>query len=878
MDNRRHDNIRRARRCALACLRIALVGISAAALTGCGVELNGPTKSSSAQTITFTQNPPASAPYNSQFTVAASATSGLAVTFTSLGACTNSGATYTVASGAGVCSVIANQAGNANYAAAQQVTQTVAATLAPQTITFTQNPPASAPYNSQFTVAASAASGLAVTFTSLGACTNSGATYTVASGAGVCSVIASQAGNANYAAAQQVTLTVAATLAPQTITFTQNPPASAPYNSQFTVAASAASGLAVTFTSLGACTNSGATYTVASSAGVCSIIANQPGNANYAAAPQVTLTVTATLASQTITFTKEPPASAPYNSQFTVAASATSGLPVTFTASGSCTNAGATYTLASGPGVCSVIANQPGNGNYAPAQQVTLTVAAAVATANVCPSGQTTPAPCSETFTFAFNIPAGTTITGVSILTTGFPNLDFQAQADDISTTLCTPQIYPTATTCTVDVTFAPLYPGARAGAIEILAGTGNVLAETGIYGIGTAPAIAFSPANQSTLTGGPGFKFGQPASVAIDGDGNLFVADFGNDAIYEMLAEGGYTTVNTLGGGFAFGGPAGVALDGGGNLFVADFYKKAVYELPAVGGYTIVNQVASFTFGQPTDVALDMNGNLYVSTLNAVYEVLAAGGYTTVNQLASGFTFGLPSGLAVDGNGNVFLSDATNVAIYEILAAGGYTTVNQLASGFAFKTPLGVSVDAAENVFVADGNFNNVFEILPADGYTQVVPLGAGLGAPQSITAGENGNLYVSDSGNGGSVPPSIQLIQRSQPPSFSFASTAVGSTSSDSPQSVVIQNIGNQPLDAVAPGLLVTGPNFVQVPGSGTPEDCTSSFTLTPGATCNLSLSFEPQSVGPLTSTAVFTDNALNANSATQSIALSGTGTNAP
>jgi hypothetical protein len=109
---------------------------------------------------------------------------------------------------------------------------------------------------------------------------------------------------------------------------------------------------------------------------------------------------------------------------------------------------------------------------------------------------------------------------------------------------------------------------------------------------------------------------------------------------------------------------------------------------------------------------------------------------------------------------------------------------------------------------------------------------------------------------------------------PNLSFATTHVGSTSSNSPQSVLVSNVGNQPLDAVAPGLLVTGPNFVQVPGSGTPEDCTSSFSLTPGASCNLSLSFEPQSVGPLTSTAVFTDNALNASSATQTIALSGTG----
>ncbi len=616
-----------------------------------------------------------------------------------------------------------------------------------------------------------------------------------------------------------------------------------------------------------------------SGAGACSVIASQTGDAKYAAAQQVTQTVAATLATQTITFTKNPPASAPYDSLFTVAASATSGLAVSFTSLGACTNSGATYTLASGAGFCSVTASQTGNDNYAAAQQVTETVTAGMTTANVCPRGQTTPAPCSETFTLSFNISAGTTIASVSILTTGIPNLDFQAPASDTSTTLCTPQTYPSATTCTVDVTFAPLYPGARTGAVQILDGSGNVLAETNIYGIGLGPAIAFSPANQSSLTGGPGFNFGEPASVAIDGAGNLFIADFGNDAVYEMLAASRYTTVNTLGAGFAFGGPAGVALDGAGNLFVADFYNRAVYELPAAGGYTRVNRVASSIAGQITDVALDSNANLFViDNGGVVYEALAGGGYTTVNRLASGFKFGLPSGLAVDGDGNVFLSDSGNVAIYEILAAGGYTTVNQLATGFAFKSPLGVSVDTAGNVFVADGDFTTVFEILPTDGYTQVVPLGTGFGSPWSVTAGANGNIYVPDVGNGGAVLPSIQLIQRSQPPSFNFASTAVGSISTDSPQSVVIQSTGNQPLNAIAPGLLVTGPNFVEVPGSGTPEDCTRGFTLTPGTICNLSLSFEPQSGGPLTSTAVFTDNALNANPATQSIALSGTGTNVP
>ena len=164
---------------------------------------------------------------------------GYAVTFTSSGACSNSGATYTMTSATGTCSVIANQAGNPNYTAAPQVTKSVTATKAAQTITFTTSPPASATYSTSFTVAANAASGNAVTFTSSGACSNSGATYTMTSGTGTCSVIANQAGNSNYTAAPQVTKSVTATKATQTITFTTSPPASAAYKSSFTVAASA---------------------------------------------------------------------------------------------------------------------------------------------------------------------------------------------------------------------------------------------------------------------------------------------------------------------------------------------------------------------------------------------------------------------------------------------------------------------------------------------------------------------------------------------------------------------------------------------------------------------------------------------------------------
>ena len=168
-----------------------------------------------------------------------------------------------------------------------------------------------------------------------------------------------------------------------------------------------------------------------------------------------------------------------------------------------------------------------------------------------------TPSPCSKTETLSYIVTNGTTIGSIKYLTTGDPNLDFKAKADDTSTTLCKAQAYDSATTCTIDVTFAPLAPGARNGAVEILDGSDNVLANTYIYGTGTGPAIAFIRFPQITL--GSGFL--HPAAVAVDAIGNLFVAD--GSAVKEILGEGGYTTIKTLGSGFM--NPSGVALDGSG-------------------------------------------------------------------------------------------------------------------------------------------------------------------------------------------------------------------------------------------------------------------------------------------------------------------------
>jgi len=177
-----------------------------------------------------------------------------------------------------------------------------------------------------------------------------------------------------------------------------------------------------------------------------------------------------------------------------------------------------------------------------------------------------------------------------------------------------------------------------------------------------------------------------------------------------------------------------------------------------------------------------------------------------------------------------------------------------------------GVAVDGAGDVYITDQNNNRVVEV-PAGGSPQTTVM-SGLNLPEGIAVDGAGDVFIADQAN-----QRVVEVRSSQPPILNFGTTNLGSTSA--PQSVTVQNIGNQPLDAVSPGLVVIGPNFLHVAGSGTPADCTSSFAQAPGTTCNLSISFQPTTGGALTSTATFTDNALNTSpSVSQAIALQGTG----
>jgi hypothetical protein len=143
---------------------------------------------------------------DADFNVSATASSGLTVSFSASGNCTSSGNIVHL-TGAGSCSITASQAGNANFNAATNVSQSFSIAKANQTITF--GPLANKTFgDADFNVSATASSGLAVSFSASGNCTSIGNTVHL-TGAGSCSITASQAGNANFNAATSVSQTFA---------------------------------------------------------------------------------------------------------------------------------------------------------------------------------------------------------------------------------------------------------------------------------------------------------------------------------------------------------------------------------------------------------------------------------------------------------------------------------------------------------------------------------------------------------------------------------------------------------------------------------------------------------------------------------------------
>ena len=244
----------------------------------------------------------------------------------------------------------------------------------------------------------------------------------------------------------------------------------------------------------------------------------------------------------------------------------------------------------------------------------------------------------------------------------------------------------------------------------------------------------------------GPGASalFNTPSAIAIDKRGNLIVADSSNNRIRMISTEG---VVSTLAGspspGYRdgpadqaqFDSPVGVAVDREGNIFVADTYNDRVRKISAAG---VVSTIAGAgtpglvdgpaegaMFDTPCGIAVDDQGNLFVADTgnDAVRKITAQGDVSTIAGAAqnAGAPYApdgeldLPVGIAVTHDGFLFVASQGNGCVHRITPEGEIALFAGDSSGFAngvgsaarFNGPSGVAVDFQGNLYVADtGNY----------------------------------------------------------------------------------------------------------------------------------------------------------------------------
>jgi streptogramin lyase len=478
--------------------------------------------------------------------------------------------------------------------------------------------------------------------------------------------------------------------------------------------------------------------------------------------------------------------------------------------------------------------------------------------------------PIYALFQFSGGAPSGTTtVSAVDIFTQGSPAPDF---SDADSSTCSTSSTYSAGDFCAVSVSFSPQYPGGRYGAAELIGTSPNFQATGYLSGTGTAAMLSFFPGIPSQVAGpSDPFNLSNPFAAAVDAAGNVYIADYNNNAVYkETVSEGGYTQSTIATG---LNNPEDVAVDGAGNVYIVDSGNNQVIKETWNGTTYQQATVAGVNF--PTGVAVGNNGNFYVSSFSdgAVYlETFSKGAY-----LQSTVVGGLnqPRKIAVDASGNVYIANTgASTVLMETWTGSDYAETT-IGSGMLF--PYGVAVDASGSVYVADTvNHRILLESPSGETYIQY-PLYPGATVP-GITVGGDGSIYVPDPDTA-----AVYRLDLSPPPGLSFAASNFGVVSSDSPQTIELFNSGNAPLSLPAPNAGANpsvSANFNLDASTTCPAVTASSEpeSLAAAGVCIYAINFLPVAIGEIEGSATLTDNAINATNGMQVISLSGTGVGGP
>jgi hypothetical protein len=506
-------------------------------------------------------------------------------------------------------------------------------------------------------------------------------------------------------------------------------------------------------------------------------------------------------------------------------------------------------------------------------------------------------------------------------------------------------------TVCHVPVTFKPQYPGIRSAPLS-LNNNSDVVGIAGVAAIGQGPEVGVSPGSLFMAIGGGGNGVtATPESVttaaisvsnngsglAMDGEGNLYIADDINCLAYKVNPQTNQIVVVAGNYTFQSGAPApsttptpalgsatcpqGIAVDGAGNLYIVD------------AGIT--------SNGNPNVVEM-------VSATTGDIQIVAGGGSTvptTTAEPALNASLNAVNSLATDSSGNVYISDFYNNQVEKLTPAGQIvvvagsgsnqpTTTAQSATSVALSGPTGMIFDDAGNMYISDQNVSLIVKV-NASGQLTVVAGGGGntpgatpqsalsvaLNNPAELAVDGAGDLYIGDfsndwveqmntagqivvvAGGGGTVPTATPEYATSAQLGLIEGIAVDGAGNLFIADGQNIGNGANMVEKVSAAGATLSYP-YTNVGSTSVPQNFTltnignETFTLssvaaptdftrqsggtcstgtqnlTTGTNCTLSFAFEPTTGGVLNESATLTDNNLNVSSAHQSLNFTGTG----
>ena len=414
--------------------------------------------------------------------------------------------------------------------------------------------------------------------------------------------------------------------------------------------------------------------------------------------------------------------------------------------------------------------------------------------------------------------------------------------------------------------------------------------------------------------------ELGGPQGLALDTAGNLYIADGNNEVIRKVNLNTGVITTFAGSGSYTYGGdggqalaagipyPSALAVDGTGNLYIAEGSYRVRKVTVSTGIITTVAGIGSYGYGGDggpatsaeigaEGLAFDSAGNLYISGYpNAVRVVSATTGVITT-IIGNGYfgyngdgisatvaELGYPIGIAVDAVGNVYIADQDNYRIRMVafqatpqvtlspmsLAFGGVTegttSTSQLVTlTNTSTTPLTISTIAVTGTNASSFVFGNTCGTSVAAGASCTIH---GHFAPTTVGA-QSASITITDSATGSPQTVSLTGTGADTTASLSATSLSYGIVEvgvATASQQVTLTNTGTAAL-AIA-SITVTGPNassFIFTNNCGT--------SVAVGASCILSGHFKPISQGTMTAAITINDGV---SGSPQVVTLTGTGVN--